>query len=108
MRERLIELIILSVNGCARNWAETIADYLLEHNVAVLPCKVGNIIDTIISHNAVVAIWVDEDNHTSKRLWQGMGWAIPQEYKKLTFKRIFGAVPESIYEADTINILVEV
>ena len=40
-RERLIELIQKSVNGCARNWAETIADYLLENGVIVPPCKVG-------------------------------------------------------------------
>lgn len=42
MRERLIELIIQSVSGCARNWAETIADYLIKNNVVVLPCKVGD------------------------------------------------------------------
>lgn len=40
-REKLVELIIQSVDGCARNWAETIADYLLKNNVVVLPCKVG-------------------------------------------------------------------
>lgn len=42
MRERLIELIQDSVNGCARNWAEIIADYLLANGVIVLPCKVGD------------------------------------------------------------------
>lgn len=41
MRERLIELIQDSVNGCARNWAEIIADYLLANGVIVPPCKVG-------------------------------------------------------------------
>ena len=41
MRERLIELIQPSVDGCARHWAEVIADYLLENGVVVLPCKVG-------------------------------------------------------------------
>lgn len=43
-RERLVELIIASVNGCARNWAEVIADYLLANGVIVPPCKVGDII----------------------------------------------------------------
>ena len=38
MRERLVELIQESVNGCARNWAEVIADYLLENGVIVTPC----------------------------------------------------------------------
>ena len=42
MRDRLIELRQESVNGCARNWAEVIADYLLENGVIVPPCKVGD------------------------------------------------------------------
>ena len=42
-RERLVELIQASVNGCARNWAEVIADYLLANGVIVPPCKVGRI-----------------------------------------------------------------
>lgn len=46
-KERLIELIIQSVDCCARNWAETIADYLLENGVVVLPCKVGDIVHSI-------------------------------------------------------------
>lgn len=40
-KERLIELIQDSVNGCARNWAETIAEYLLEHGVIVRRCRSG-------------------------------------------------------------------
>ena len=35
MRDRLIELIQTSVDGCARHWAEVIADYLLENGVLV-------------------------------------------------------------------------
>ena len=34
-REKLIELIIASVDGCARHWAEIIADYLLANGVTV-------------------------------------------------------------------------
>lgn len=41
MRERLIELIQDSVHGCARHWAEVIADHLIENGVIVPPCKVG-------------------------------------------------------------------
>ena len=40
-RKRLIELIQKSVNGCARNWAEKIADYLLGYGVIVLPRKLN-------------------------------------------------------------------
>jgi rubrerythrin len=32
-RERLIELIQNAVNGCARHWAEIIADHLIANNV---------------------------------------------------------------------------
>ncbi len=34
-RETLINLIIESVDGCARYWAEIIADHLLENGVIV-------------------------------------------------------------------------
>ena len=40
-RERLIEIIQSSVGGCARNWAEVIADGLLANGVVVPPYKVG-------------------------------------------------------------------
>ena len=42
MRERLIGLIQDSVDGCARYWAEVIADYLINNGVELLPCKVGS------------------------------------------------------------------
>ena len=39
-RDRLIELIQNSVDGCARHWAEIIADYLLANGVIVpVRCK---------------------------------------------------------------------
>lgn len=41
-KERLIELIMESVDGCARNWAEVIADHLLANGVIVPPCKAGD------------------------------------------------------------------
>lgn len=41
MREKLIELIMNAVGGCARHWAEVIADHLLANGVIVPPCKVG-------------------------------------------------------------------
>lgn len=40
-RDRLIELIQNAVNGCARHWAEIIADYLLANGVIVPPVQVG-------------------------------------------------------------------
>ena len=43
-RDRLIELIQNAVNGCARHWAEIIADYLLANGVSVLPFPIGSIV----------------------------------------------------------------
>ena len=43
-RDRLIELIQNAVNGCARHWAEIIADHLLANGVIVPPCKVGDFV----------------------------------------------------------------
>jgi hypothetical protein len=39
MRDRLIELIQDSVGGCAKNWAETIADHILAAGIVTPPCK---------------------------------------------------------------------
>lgn len=42
MRDRLIELIQQSVKGCARNWAEIIAEYLLANGVIVAPMPMAD------------------------------------------------------------------
>ena len=42
MRDRLVELIQNSVDGCASYWAELIADHLIANGVIVPPCKVGD------------------------------------------------------------------
>ena len=52
-RDRLIELIQNSVNGCARHWAEIIADYLLSNGVIVPPCKVGDKIYMLVTRHTV-------------------------------------------------------
>ena len=41
MRDRLSKLIQSAVNGCAKYWADVIADHLLAEGVIVPPCKVG-------------------------------------------------------------------
>ena len=35
-----------------------------------------------------------------------MAWDIPKEYLDRTFLKIFGTVPESITDADTVNIVI--
>ena len=54
MREQLINSIQNSVHGCARNWAERIADYLLNEGWFKLPFKVGDTVYDIFEY-------VDED-----------------------------------------------
>lgn len=81
---------------------------ILAADVIVPPCKVADLPDRIFSHNSIIAIWVEiPEEHCSQRLWRGMAWDIPEKYREMQFKRIFGNIPESIYEADTINVLVE-
>lgn len=43
-KDKLINLIQSAVGGCARNWAEVIADHLLDNGVFVPPCKVGDVV----------------------------------------------------------------
>lgn len=125
-RERLIELIgkveinekMLTSDGefitsihrriVDRSEVKLLADHLLANGVIVPPCKVGDLPDRIFSHNAIISIWVDvPEEHYAQRLWRGMAWDIPEEYKEMPFKEIFGSIPESLCEADTINVLVE-
>lgn len=48
-RDRLIELIQSAVDGCARHWAEKIADYLIENGVIAIPVhETLSITDTAI------------------------------------------------------------
>lgn len=74
-----------------------------------LPYVVKDLIDKVVGHNEIVAIWERRKNkedwyHTL--LWKGMAWDIPEEYLDRTFLKIFGTVPESITDADTVNIAV--
>lgn len=75
----------------------------------VLPCKVGDTVDRMFSHNEIIALWEEhkqEEASPKYLLWKGMAHALPPEYKGRIFARVFGTVPESIVDADTVNILV--
>ena len=54
MRDRMIELIQNAVGGCARHWAEIIADYLLSNGVIVPSCKVGDTVYSFIQGIPVI------------------------------------------------------
>ena len=58
MRDRLIELIQASVGGCARNWAEVIADHLLANGVIVPILQTGQSVWRVCGNRMwIVKIW---------------------------------------------------
>lgn len=70
-----------------------------------LPCKLGDIIDKIISHNETVTLMFETEVCSFRGLqhfWHGAAWNIPKEYLELPFVKIHGVVPDKITEADTI------
>lgn len=64
----------------------------------------ANAIDVVFSHNQRVAIWEYDEKRMSTRVWIGMAWELPIQYHNVVSWKIFGAVPESIVDADLINI----
>lgn len=78
MKERLIKLIQDAVGGCARNWAEIIADGLIESGVILPTCKVGDTVYVLndfgykkeIKEYEVGVIAIKGANEFSKALWQ--------------------------------------
>lgn len=75
--------------------------------------RVCDIIDNWISHNEIVGLWIDkQDKEDScvkykERVWHGMGWHIPDEYKQRQVIRIFGTVSDKLHESDTVNVLIK-
>lgn len=59
MKNRLIELIQDAVGGCARHWAEIIAENLISAGVAP-PCKVGD------------KVWFNRSFHGTKHPQEGI------------------------------------
>ena len=70
-----------------------------------LPCRLGDIIDRIISRNETVTLMFETEVSSFRGLqhfWHGAAWNIPKEYLELPFVKIHGVVPDKITEADTI------
>lgn len=61
-------------------------------------------IDTIFSHNEIVALWEKEDSDHHKKVWSGMAHQIPSQYLSTIGFKIFGLITDKISESDTINI----
>lgn len=107
MRDRLVELLNVAVgdSNITDNEVKIVADYLIANGVTVSPLTVGDMVDKWFSHNETVAIWHDiKGENCHYLLWEGMAWDMPNEFKKLSFIKFFGTIPESIMDADTINI----
>ena len=84
-----------------RQWKEAEDQGLLLR----LPCRLGDIIDRIISHNETVTLMFETEVSSFRGLqhfWHGAAWNIPKEYLELPFVKIHGVVPDKITEADTI------
>jgi hypothetical protein len=61
-------------------------------------------IDNIFSHNEIIAILEEEDEHHDVLVWHGMAWQLPEEYKNIEKWQIVGVIADKITESDRINI----
>jgi hypothetical protein len=107
-REQKERLAAYEDTGLTPEEATDLAQAKRDGRCVVLPCKVGDTVDKLFSHNEIIALWYDKPNDRdgSYFLWRGEAWRLPENYKPLRLLRFFGTVPERISEADTINILV--
>ena len=71
-----------------------------------LPITVNEAVDKLFSHNEIISLWreIKEETSYHELVWNGMAWDIPDELKNCKFVKIFGIIPESIIQADIINI----
>lgn len=90
-RERLVEIIQNSVGGCARHWAEVIADGMIAHGVTVqrwipvaeklpdlIPCRAGTAYSEAVNiltsgRKVLTAIWNGEDFIADAAFWDAEG-----------------------------------
>ena len=72
----------------------------------VFGLTISDIIDNIVDHNSVIALWEEDENdpHNMNLLYRGQGWQIPDSYLKYKFVRIYSAEVESIELSDVVNI----
>jgi hypothetical protein len=71
--------------------------------------KLRDAIDAIFSHNEIVALYEPLDYGSisdayESMVWKGMAHRIPEDYLSRENWRIFGCVPETIFDGDAINI----
>ena len=69
--------------------------------------KIKKALNKLFSHNEIIALWCETNKGFKVLLWRGEAWKLSEEYKNLRISRIFGTIPETITQADTINILIK-
>ena len=69
--------------------------------------KLKKSVDNLFNHNEFIALWHETDQHFKVLFWRGEAWRLPKEHQNLKIGKIFGTIPPTILEADTINILVK-
>lgn len=115
LEERCIKENAIGIKLLIEKWKEfmediaELAEYrkLKEQGLLLrLPMTVEDVISRLFSHNEIIALWkeVKEEVSYHEIIWRGMAWDIPKEYKDCEFVKLFGTIPESIAQADTINI----
>lgn len=81
-RERLIELIVEAkkTDPETGSFTDYLADYLIEHGVIVLPCKVGDIVYT--TYNGSLSVYRVTEFTVYDFLWATLSnWDYSDEYK---------------------------
>ena len=73
-----------TIFGVPINRLRALADADRDGLCVVLPCKVGDTVDRLFSHNEIIALWEEhklEEASPKYLLWRGMAHALPAEYK---------------------------
>lgn len=91
MRDRLSNMIQNAVNGCAKYWADVIADHLLAEGLIVPPCKCGDSIFVLIGDKVKEHI-LQKIEICGERMhfafdWHGMGyeWVSYEDFGRKVF-----------------------
>lgn len=69
--------------------------------------KLHKFLHKFIGNNEIVALWFETDQNSRVLYWRGSAWKIPKECRKWKVSRVYGTIPESICQADTINIIIK-
>ena len=81
VREKLVEIIQNSVGGCARHWAEVIADGLIAHGVTV---QKWISVDDRLPEQGEEAICIAADGDMMIGKYTEWGWMFPCYFEELT------------------------